>query len=115
MIPYIIAPKRSIIFSILIRMGSMSECWRSANVTAIPKGAPSPDRENFRPISVTPIMSKVYEKFVSHKLSSFCEKYGLLHAAQFAYGKGLAARCTAYHISLPSEVRDGVLYRSARL
>ena len=41
----IIAPKLSIIFSKLIRLGSFLECWRSANVTAIPKGALSPDRE----------------------------------------------------------------------
>ena len=31
----------------------------------------------------------MYEKLVSHKLSSFCEKYGLLPAAQFAYRKSL--------------------------
>ena len=42
----IIAPKLSIIFRRLIRRGSFPVCWRSANVTAIPKGAPSPDREN---------------------------------------------------------------------
>ena len=34
----------------------------------------------------------MYEKLVSHKLSSFCEKYGLLPAAQFAYRKVLG--CT---------------------
>ena len=96
----IIAPKLSIIFRKLIGLGSFPECWRSANrsqtrsavrsvggaplgmaVTAIPKGAPSPDRENYRPISIKPILSKVYEKLVPHKLTSFCEKYGLLSAA----------------------------------
>ena len=51
-----------------------------SNVAAIPKGAQSPDRENYRPISITPILSKVYEK-VTHKLSNFCEKYDLLPAA----------------------------------
>ena len=45
-----------------------------------------------RPISITPILSKVYEKLVSHKLSSFFEKYGLLPAAQFSYRRGLG--CT---------------------
>ena len=34
----------------------------------------------------------MYEGLVSHKLSVFCEKYGLLPAAQFAYRKGLG--CT---------------------
>ena len=59
-------------FCRLISRWSLPECWQSANVTAIPKGAPSPDWENYRPISLTPILSMVYEKFVSHKLSSFC-------------------------------------------
>ena len=30
----------------------------------------------------------MYEKLVSHKLPSFCEKYAFLPAAQFAYRKG---------------------------
>ena len=83
------AAKLSIIFHKLIHLGSFPECWQSSNVTAIPKGATSHDRENYRPISVTPILSKVYEKLVSDKLSSFCEKYCLWPAAQFAYRKGL--------------------------
>ena len=60
MVANIIAPKLSIIFYGLINLGSFQECWPSANVTAIPKGAPSPDRENYHSISITPILSKVY-------------------------------------------------------
>ena len=62
MVANIIAPKLSINFCGLIRRGSFSECWRSATVTAIPKGATSPDRENYSPLSITPILSTVYEK-----------------------------------------------------
>ena len=50
----IIAPKQSISFFRIIRLGSFPECFRSANVTAIPKGAPSSDMENYQPISITP-------------------------------------------------------------
>ena len=42
----------------------------------------------------------VYDKLVSHKLLSFCEKYGSLPAAQFAYRKGLGctdALLTIFH------------------
>ena len=80
----IIAQKRSKIFRKLISLGSFPAGWRSANVTAISKYAPSPDRESYWPISITPILSKVCEKLVSHKLPSFWEKYGLLPDAQFA-------------------------------
>ena len=88
MVADIIDAKLSIIFLWLIRRGLFSVCWRSANVTAFPKGVPSPDRENYHPISITLILSKVNENLVSHKLSSFWEKYVFLPDAQFAYIKG---------------------------
>ena len=53
----IIAPKPSIICCRLIRLRSFLECYWSANVTAIPMAAPSPDKENYQPISITPILS----------------------------------------------------------
>ena len=52
MVADIIAPKLRIIFWGLIRRGSFPERWRSDNVTDIPKGAISPDMENYRPISI---------------------------------------------------------------
>ena len=73
----------------LIRGGFFPECWRSSNVIVIPKDAPSLDKENYSPLSITPILSMVYEKLVYQELSSFCEKYHFLPAAQFAYVKGL--------------------------
>ena len=72
-------------------------------LTAIPKGAPYPDCEHYRPISKTPILSKVNEKLVSHKLSSFCEKCGLLPAAQFAYRKGLY--CTDALLTISNHIQ----------
>ena len=62
-----------------------------------------------------PILSKVYEKLVSHKLSSFSEKYGLLPAAQFAYRKGLGCTDALLTVShhLQKFLDAGILYRSA--
>ena len=100
------AQKLGIIFRMLIHLGSFPESWRSANVTAIPKGAPSPDTENYRPILITPILSKVNEKLVSHKLPGFCRKYGLLPAAQFAYIKGLG--CTHALLSVSHHLQQSL-------
>ena len=90
----------------LIRLGSFPQCWRSANATAIPKGASSPDWENYRPISITPILSKVYEKLVSHKLPSFCEKCGILPVAQFAYRIGLG--CTGALLTISHRLQKSL-------
>ena len=84
MVADIIARKLSIIFRGIIRRRSFPEFCRSANGTAIPKGAPSHDRENYLPISITPMLPKVYEKLVSHKVSGFAEKCVFLPAAKFA-------------------------------
>ena len=99
----IITPRLSRIFLKLIRLGSFPECWRPAKVTAIPKGASSPDRENYGPIPITPSLSKVCEKLVSHKLSIVCEKYGL-PKIQFSYRKDLPAlmHCLPYLITFKS-------------
>ena len=68
---------------------SFPVCWHSANVAAVPKGSPSIEKEIYRPISLTPILSKVFEKVILHRLSSFCERSGSFPTAQFAYRKGL--------------------------
>ena len=81
MVADIVDPKLSIIFCRLICLRLFPKCWESGNLTAIPMGAPSPDRDNYRPISINPTLASVYEKLVSHKLSIFCETLDFLLAA----------------------------------
>ena len=102
----VIAPKLRIIFLWLIRRGSFPVCWRSANVTASPNRASYPDMKSYHPLSITPILSKVYGKLVSHTLIqklvsqwevSFSNAYTknvffCLLLSQFAYRKALG--CT---------------------
>ena len=60
----------------------------------------------------------MYEKLVSHILSSFCEKCFFSCCLVYLLEKSGLHRCTANHISSPWEVliyREGVLYCSARL
>ena len=52
------APRLSVVFRWLVRLGSFPACWRQANVTPIPKGPPSSSIANYRPISITSVLSK---------------------------------------------------------
>ena len=54
----------------------------------IPKG-PSPSVANYRQISITPVLSKVFERLVAVRLGRFMEHCGVLPTTQFAYRKGL--------------------------
>ena len=60
-----------------------------ANVTPIPKGTPSFTASNYRPISLTPMLSKVFERLVSVRLGRFMECRGVLSTTQFDYRKCL--------------------------
>ena len=55
----------SVVFRRLVRLGSFLACWRQTNVTPIPNGPPSSSVANFRPISITSVLSKVFERLVS--------------------------------------------------
>ena len=51
-------------FRRLVRLGSLPAYWRQANVTQIPRGPPSSFVTNCRPISITSVLSKVFERFM---------------------------------------------------
>ena len=61
-------PSPSVVFRLLVRLGSFPPCWRQANVTPIPKGPPSSFVANHRPISITSVLSMVFERLVSARL-----------------------------------------------
>ena len=86
----VMAPRLSVVFRRLsCRLGSFPDCWRQTNVTPIPKGPPSSSVANNRPISITSVLSKVFERLVSVRLGRFMEQSGVLLTTQFAYRKGL--------------------------
>ena len=78
-------------FRRLVRRGSFPACWRQANVTPIPRGPPSSTVANYRPISLTSVLSKVYERLVSVRLGRIMERNGVLPNTLFAYRKGLGS------------------------
>ena len=85
----VMAPRLSVMFRRLVRLGSFLAFWRQANVTPIPKGPRSSPVANYRPISITSVLSKVFEHLVSVHLERFMEHSGVLPTTQFAYRKGL--------------------------
>ena len=77
-------PRHSVVFRRLVRLGSFPTCWRQSNVTPIPKGLPSSSDANYRPISITSVLSMVFELLVSFCLGKFMERSGVLKTPQFS-------------------------------
>ena len=84
-----LAPKLAIIFRLLIKRGSFPRYWRTADVVPVPKDESCAKVSNNRPISITPILSKIFEKLLSVRLVGYFESCGYLPRCQFAYRKGL--------------------------
>ena len=82
-------PRLNVVFRLVVRLGCFPACWKQANVTPIPKGPPSSSVANYRPISITSVLPKVFERMVSVRLGRFMERSGVLPTAQLAYRKGL--------------------------
>ena len=97
----VMAPRLSIVFRRLVRLASFPSFRRQANVTPIPKDPPSSSVANYRPISITSVLSKVFERLVSVHLGRFMKRSGFLPTTQFAYRKGLgtcdALLCVPIH------------------
>ena len=84
----VLAPRLSVVLRRLLRLGSFPACWRQANVTPIPTGPSYSSVANYRPISITPVLSKVFERLVSVRLGRFMVHCGMLPTTQVAYRKG---------------------------
>ena len=63
--------------------------WRIADVTPIPKGPLSALVCNYRPISIIPVLSKVFERLIALRFGRFLERSGVLHSHQYSYRKRL--------------------------
>ena len=105
----VMAPCLSVVFRQLVRMGSFPDCWRQANFTPIPKGPPSSSVANYRPISITSVLYKVFERLVSVRLGRFMVPSGVLPTTQFADRKGLGTCDTLVCVShtLQSALESG--------
>ena len=79
----VLAPKLSHLFRRLLHCGLFPLEWRFADVTPIPKGPLSAFVCNYRPISITPVLSKVFERLTSLRFGHFLEKSGVLSSHQY--------------------------------
>ena len=75
------------IFNLSLETGHFPEALKVAKVTPIYKKGPKSDPGNYRPISVLPIISKIFEKLVNERLIDFLECNTILYKHQYGFRK----------------------------
>ena len=58
---------------------------KKAKVTPLHKGGPKDDLNNYRPISILPVMSKFLGKHIHDSLMTYLVKFNLLHKDQSGF------------------------------
>ena len=94
----VLAPKLSCLFRRLLRGGELPLEWRIADVTPIPKGPLSVLVSNYRPISITQVLSKVFERLIALRFGRSLERSGVLPSHQYSYRKRLGTCDALYDI-----------------
>ena len=82
--PYI-ADDISYICNHSINSATFPRKWKEAKVSPLHKNGPHDDVNNYRPISILPVLSKVLEKHVHDCLSAYLKEYNLLHKTQSGF------------------------------
>ena len=82
--PFISIPL-SHIFNLSYETGKIPEQLKTALVTPVYKSSDTDKFSNYRPISVLPCFSKVLEKIMYKRLTSYIEKNGILSDHQYGF------------------------------
>ena len=59
-----IAPAVTMLFNLSLKLGRVPHCWKTSRIVAIPKTPAAKSPDNYRPISLLSILSKVLERHV---------------------------------------------------
>ena len=83
-LPYIIEPL-TFAYNLCIKQNIFPSSLKTARVIPLPKGNHSKEPEDFRPISILPILAKPLEKHVQKHLLQFMEKNNLFYKFQSGF------------------------------
>ena len=96
-IPYIVAPL-TYIFNLSLEKGEFPDALKTAKVTPLYKKGPKTDPGNYRPISVLPVIAKVFEKLANGRLMNFLESNKILYEHQYGFRKRYSTKLSLINL-----------------
>lgn len=80
-----LAPVLTRLFQISYDSGIFPSCWKTARVQPIPKKGSKTLPNNYRPVSLLSIVSKVMEKYLNVEILKYLELNKLIHDRQYGF------------------------------
>ncbi len=77
-----------ILYKQSLSTGLIPQDWLDANICAIHKKGSKTDPNNYRPVSLTSHVAKLFERLLLYDLLEYCEQFGILHCNQHGFQAG---------------------------
>ena len=107
----LLAPSLRYIINLSIEKGRFPSSWKCAKVIALFKQGDRTDKDNYRPISILPKVSKVIERAVHSQLYEYLISNNLLAVNQFGFrhGRSTALALTQFTDEVLSNMDKGLV------
>ncbi len=87
------------ILNLSLQSGKFISEWKHAKVLPLFKSGPAMETNNYRPISILPILSKLLEHFVHSSFSEYFEEHNLLIIAQSGFRRLHSTVTSLLHVT----------------
>ena len=87
---HLIATPLTMLFNQSVQQGKFPQKLKNAKVIPLYKKGAKSDINNYRPISLLNIFSKIFEKVMKKKLLNFIDSHKILTKSQFGFQKGIS-------------------------
>ena len=77
----------SFLFNNSMLSGKVPKCWKTKRISPLFKEGDPEDCNNYRPISILPVVMKIFEKIVNHQISEFIDSNNLITNFQSGFRK----------------------------
>ena len=112
----VIAPSLTCIFNQSLSTGVFPTEWKSAKVTPIHEGGSKSETKNYRPISVIPVVAKIFKKHIHEQLYRYLNENCLLTNCQSGF-RSLHSTVTAllettnnWNMNIDNGYLNGVIF-----
>ena len=90
-----LAPSITHLVNVILETSTIPNDFKIGRISAIYKSGGKNQLNNYRPITVLPILSKIMEKCIYSQLTVYLEKNNLLSSRQFGFRKGKSTELAA--------------------